>query len=69
MARLERQESGEVGRWEVPGFIQGCGTQGESRFYLFVSDVNQRNKGAVGLMLIKETKGMERHSLDLPQTV
>ena len=31
MARWERRESGEVGRWEVPGFIQGWGIQGESK--------------------------------------
>ena len=31
VARWKRQESGEVGMWEVPGFSQGCGTQGESK--------------------------------------
>ena len=35
MARWERQESGEVGRWEVPSFIQGWGTQGESKILSF----------------------------------
>ena len=45
VARSERWESGEVGRWEVPGFIQGWGTQGESKILSFVSDVNQENKG------------------------
>ena len=35
VARFERQESGKVGRWEVPGFIQGCGTQGESKILSF----------------------------------
>ena len=30
----------------LSGFIQGCRTQGESRFHLFVSDVNQGNKEA-----------------------
>ena len=29
--RQERREIGKRGRWEVPGFIQGWGTQGESR--------------------------------------
>ena len=45
VATWERRESGEVRKWEVPGFIQGWGTQGESRFHLFVSDVTQGNKG------------------------
>ena len=31
----ERQESGEVVRWEVPGFIQGWETQGESKILSF----------------------------------
>ena len=31
MARWERWESSEVARWEVPGFVQGLGTQGESK--------------------------------------
>ena len=31
VARCEWWESGEVGRWEVPGFIQGWGTHGESK--------------------------------------
>ena len=35
VARWERQDSGEVGRWEVPGFIQGWGTQGESKILSF----------------------------------
>ena len=47
VVRWEKQESGEVGRWEVPGFIQRLGTQGNPRFYLFVSDINQRSKGAI----------------------
>ena len=37
MARWGRWESGEVGRWEVPAFVQGQGTQGESKIHLFVS--------------------------------
>ena len=43
----ERRESGEVGRWEVPAFIRGWGTQGESKILSFVSNVNQGNEGAV----------------------
>ena len=35
VARSERQESGEVGRWEVPGFVRGRGTQGESKILSF----------------------------------
>ena len=35
VARWERRESGEVRRWEVPGFIQGWGTQGESKILSF----------------------------------
>ena len=38
MARLERWEiweSSEVARWEVPGFIQGWGMQGESKISSF----------------------------------
>ena len=46
VARWERWESSEVARWEVPGFIRGWRTQGESKFYLFISDVNQQNEGA-----------------------
>ena len=43
-----------MGRWEVPGFIHGWGTQSESKILLFLmliketkgrSDVNQGNKG------------------------
>ena len=30
-----RWEVGEVGRWEVPGFIQGWGTQCESKILSF----------------------------------
>ena len=33
--RWERWESGEVGRWGVPGFIQGRGTQDESKILSF----------------------------------
>ena len=44
VARWERRESGEVERWEVPDFIQGWVTQGESKILYFFSDVNQRNK-------------------------
>ena len=47
MARWERWESGEVGRWEVPEFIQGWGAQGGSKVLFFVSDVNHGNKKAV----------------------
>ena len=35
LARWERQKSGEVGRWELPGFIQGWGTQGEYKILSF----------------------------------
>ena len=35
VARWEWQESGEVERWEVPGFIQGWGTRGESKILSF----------------------------------
>ena len=33
--RVMRWESGEVGKWKVPGFIQGWGTQGESKILSF----------------------------------
>ena len=33
-----------LGPAEIHGFIQECGTQGKSKIYLFVSDVNQGNK-------------------------
>ena len=46
MARWERQESDEVGKWEVPYFIQGWGTQSESKILSFL------------FLLIKGTKGM-----------
>ena len=35
VARWKRQESGEVERWEVPGFIQRWETQGESKILSF----------------------------------
>ena len=35
VARSERQESGEVRRWEVPSFVQGWGTQGEPKILSF----------------------------------
>ena len=35
VARWERWESGEVGWWEVPGFIQGWRTQGVSKILFF----------------------------------
>ena len=35
VTRWERQMSGGVGRWEVSGFIQGWGTQGESKILSF----------------------------------
>ena len=35
VARWERRESGEVGRREVPGFIQGWGTQVEPKIISF----------------------------------
>ena len=41
----ERWENGETERWEVPCFIQGWGTQDESKISSFVSDVNQGNEG------------------------
>ena len=34
VARWERRESGEVGRCEVPGFIQAWGTKGPEDFQL-----------------------------------
>ena len=46
--RVMRWQGGKgrgVVKWEVPGFIQEWGIQGESRFYLSVSDVNQGNEG------------------------
>ena len=46
MASWERWEIGEMGRWEVPGFIQGWVTQVESKILSFC------------LMLIKGMKGM-----------
>ena len=33
--RWERRESGEVGRWEIPGFIQGWGALSESKVLSF----------------------------------
>ena len=47
VARRERRESDEVGRSEVPGLLQGGEHRVSPRFYLFVSDVNQGNEGAV----------------------
>ena len=35
VVRWERREGGEVERWEVPGFIQGWGTLGESKILSF----------------------------------
>ena len=35
VGRWERWESGEVGSWEVPGFIEGWGTQSESKILSF----------------------------------
>ena len=35
VARWERWESGEVGRWEVPSFIQGWGPEGVSKILSF----------------------------------
>ena len=35
VARWERRENGETERWEVPGFIQGWGTQHESKISSF----------------------------------
>ena len=29
------RENGDMGRWEFPGFIQGWGTQGESKILSF----------------------------------
>ena len=31
----ERRENGDVGGWEVPGFIREWGTQGESKILSF----------------------------------
>ena len=41
LARWKSWESSEVVRWEVPCCIKGWGTQGNSKFHLFVSDVDQ----------------------------
>ena len=47
VAGWERLESSKVARWEVPGFnLRVEGRRVGPRFHLFVSDVNQRNKGA-----------------------
>ena len=35
VARPERQESGEMARWKVPGFIQGRGRQDDSKIFSF----------------------------------
>ena len=35
VARRKRWENGEAERWEVPGFIQGLGTQDESKILPF----------------------------------
>ena len=35
VARWESWENGEAERWEVPGFIQGWGTQDESKISSF----------------------------------
>ena len=35
MARWERGKSGKVTRWEVPGCVQGWGTQGDSNISSF----------------------------------
>ena len=35
MARQERRDSSEVTRWEIPCFIQGWGTQGETKILSF----------------------------------
>ena len=41
LARWKSWESSEVVRWEVPCCIKGWGTQVNSKFHLFVSDVDQ----------------------------
>ena len=46
MAREEGWESCEVTRWEIPFFIQGWGTQRQTKISSFVSDANQQNEGA-----------------------
>ena len=49
MERLKMEEFSEMATWkwwEIPGFIQGWGTKGESKISSFFSDVNQRNEGA-----------------------
>ena len=46
LARWKSWESSEVVRWEVPCCIKGWGTQVNSKFHLFVSDVDQKNDGA-----------------------
>ena len=76
MRRWDRQESGEVGRCEVPGFIQEWGTQGESKILSFClmlikrkkgwSDVNQGNEGdGLKIFLCAHPSEMERHFLNL----
>ena len=61
VARWKRWENGEAKRWQVPGFIQRWGTQDETKFHLFVFDVNQGNEGMAA--------GMKRLSLDLSRAV
>ena len=41
------KESGEVARWEFPGFVQEKETHGDPRFHLFVFEFDQQwNEGA-----------------------
>ena len=47
LGRWQRWKGNEVARWEVPGLLKGGEHRVCPRFYLFVSHVNQGNKGAV----------------------
>ena len=49
--RWGRCQSGEVGRWEVLGFVQGWGIQGESKILSFLSDVGNGNNEQAGFKI------------------
>ena len=56
-----------MGKWQIPVFIQGWGTKGESKISSFFSDVNQRNEGAGSFQdFLTWLQGL---SLDLMQAV
>ena len=46
MARWKTWVSSEDARLEIPVFIQGRGCRVSPKFHIFISDVNQQNKGA-----------------------